>query len=492
MPGWPGSLTVVRRAVALAAVLITGTALTASQALASPTGSVTIGSPQPELAAFGIGSTGGGRGSGAVLEDGTMVLASLSANGARALVCVLVPGGHSCASTATLSPYKGPGKKDAFSGVPEVLATGPEDVTVVLEDCCAIPVFSGLGGAVVFNSTNDAKTFSSEIPAGGIRGVDAATVSDGQIVLASSETSSLDVQALLPPPYVALSLPAHPNTRPDGDTSLSSYDGGVLVASDDARGDTLVEYTPKGSDFNFTSSYSPVGIFDGEDLAGVSADALLTYSSTATPGAFLRFFNGKTFGPPYAVPEPTGGGEAYWSLQSVTGLVHVFFLDKNEGSQLYCETTADGTHWSGLAALNPAPTAGGIAPVLESSGAGIVYETDATSGPSLVQPVLNGQTVTITLARLRAPMGKRTTVTGQVSTPLSGQLVTLERRISSDRWANIFNTHESAAGKFSFTVPGVTDTYRVMVADEPGSYQFGYSNAVTLTAVAPAKAATSS
>jgi hypothetical protein len=142
--------------------------------------------------------------------------------------------------------------------------------------------------------------------------------------------------------------------------------------------------------------------------------------------------------------------------------------------------------------LNPAPTAGGIAPVLESSGAGIVYETDVTSGPPLVQPVLNGQTVTITLARLRAPMGKRTTVTGQVSTPLSGQLVTLERRISSDRWANIFNTHESAAGKFSFTVPGVTDTYRVMVADEPGSYQFGYSNAVTLTAVAPAKAATSS
>jgi hypothetical protein len=43
-------------------------------------------------------------------------------------------------------------------------------------------------------------------------------------------------------------------------------------------------------------------------------------------------------------------------------------------------------------------------------------------------------------------------------------------------------TTESSAGKFSFTLPGETDTYRVTVAYDPGYYQYGYSNSVTLTA----------
>jgi hypothetical protein len=474
-----------RRTIAFAAALALSSVVGCVGAFASAKGSVTVGSPQPELAVYGLGGTGGGRGSGAVLPDGTVVLASLSGTATTATVCVLPPGGRACASTTTLSAYAVPGKQDTFSGVPEVLATGGSKVSVVLEDCCHLPVFSGLGGAVVFMSTNDGKSFSNETPAGSIRGVDAATFADNQIVLASSETSSLNLQALLPSPYVALSAPAHPNSRADGDTSLSTYDGGVLVASDDAHGDTLVEFAPNGSDFNFTSSYrSPVGIFDAEDLAGVSANALLTYSSTSTAGVYLRFFNGKSFGPRYEVPEPVGGRESYWSLESVAGVVHVFFIDRSQGSDIYSETTSDGTRWSPLVAYDPAPTAGGLVPVLGALGAGFVYETDVSAGSLLAQPILNNQTVVVTLARLRAPAGKRTTVNGEASPALAGQLVTLERWISPNDWANISATRESAVGRFSFTVPGVTDTYRVVVADDPGFYLFGYSNSVVLTALA--------
>jgi hypothetical protein len=485
-------LTPAKRTIALATILVVVSALGCASAFASAKASITVGSPQPELAAYSVGGIGGTKGSGAVLPDGTVVLASLAASRTTATVCVLPPGGRACGSTATLSAYAVPGKQDTFSGAPEVIATKGADVAVVLEDCCHVPEFSGLGGAVVFMSTNDGKSFSSETPAGSIRGVDAATFADGQIVLASSETSSLNVQALLAPPSVALSGPAHPNSRADGDTSLSTYDGGLLVASDDAHGNTLVEFAPDKSNFNLTSSYgSPVGIFDGEDLAGVSANALLTYSSTSTPGAYLRFFNGKSFGPRFAVPEPLGAQESYWSLESIAGVVHVFFLDRSQGSEIYSETTSEGTKWSQLVAYNSAPTAGGLVPVLGGSGVGLVYETNVPAGPLLAQPILNDQTVTITLARLRAPAGKRTTLNGEVAPVLAGQVVTLERWISPNDWANISAVRESSAGEFSFTVPGVTDTYRVMVADEPGLYLFGYSNSVVLTAIVPSTVASS-
>jgi len=467
----------------LATALAVGTALAGTGALA-PAKGYTVGDPQPELAPFSLGAAGGGTGSGAVLPDGTLVLASLSATGTSAVVCTLHPGGRQCASTATLGAYTRRGAQDDFTGVPEVLATGGTDVSVVVEDCCSIPVFSGVGGAVVFDSTDDGRTFSSEIPAGVIQGVGAATFADDQLVVASSETTALNVQALPPPPYVALTTPANPNNRYDGDTSLTTYKGGVLVASDDARGDTLVEYAPSGSNFNLSSSYgSPVGIFDGEDLAGVSGKALLTHSSTSTPGAFLRFFNGKSFGPRYQVPEPAGAVAAHWSVQEAGGLVHVFFLDRSDASDICSETTYNGVQWSQLLIDNSATTAGALVPVLGPSGAGLVYETDVDAPPLLAQPVLDYQSVVVRLARLRAPAGKRTTLTGQVVPRLGGQVVRLERRISIGHWSDISALHESAAGRFSFTVPGRTDSYRAVVACEPGYYLYGYSNVVTLTAV---------
>jgi hypothetical protein len=447
-----------------------------------------VGDPQPELTPFGLAGAGSGPGSGAVLPDGTIVLASLSPTGTMAVVCVLSPGERGCTSRTTLRAYAAHGDQDRFSGVPEVVATEGTDVSVVVEDCCYIPVFSGVGEAVVFDSTNDGRSFSSEIPAGVIPGVDAATFASGVIVVASSESTSLNVQALPSGPDVALTAPAHPNGKGDGDTSLSTYDGGVLVASDDTRGDTLVEFAPRGSNFNLTASYrSRVGAFNGEDLAGLSGNALLTYSSTADPGAFLRFFNGKSFGRRYRVPVLAGDHLAYWSLQMTGGLVHVFFLDKTAGSAVYSESTRNGLRWSQPATYAPAVTAGALVPVLGPSGSGVVFEADASTRPAVAQPVLNYQAVANNLARVRAPAGKRTTLTGQARPALHGQTVTLERRIAAGQWSDISATVESGSGKFSFTVPGVSYAYRVRVAYEPGYYLVGYSNTVSLTALAPPK-----
>ncbi len=471
--------------VALAALLLGATALAGTGAFGAAK-SLTVGSPQPELTPFAVGSGGGGTGSGAVLPDGSVVLASLSTPATTAVVCTLVPGGRKCASGATLAAYSGRGEQDSFSGVPEVVSTGGTDVSVVLEDCCSVPLFAGVGGAVVFESTNDGRSFSPEIPAGAIQAVDSATFADGQIVVASSETTSLNVQALAVVPDPALGAPAHPNARGDGDTALSTYDGGVLVASDDAHGNTLVEFAHRGANFNLTSSYGqPVGVFYGEDLAGVSGDALLTYSSTSVAGATLRFFNGSSFGAPHRVPAPAGGAERYWSIEVTGSLVHVFFLDSAQGSQVYCESTRNGLNWSQLVTYNPAENAGVLDPVLGPSGSGLLFEARVLSPPALEQPVLNYQSVVIRLARLRAPAGKRTTLTGQAEPALSDQVVTLERRIATGQWSNISVTRESVAGRFSFTVPGISDVYRATVAYEPGFYLVGYSNAVDLTAVVP-------
>lgn len=481
--GRRGSFPPARYAVALVACLAAASLAGGGRASASAR-SLIEGEPQPELASFNLGASGGGAGSGAVLSDGSVVLASLSADSATAVVCRLLPGARRCVSTATLSAYAGNGNRDGFFGVPEVLAIGGTDVAVVLEDCCYVPAFGGFGGAVVFESTNDGATFSGEVPAGIIQNVSAATVADGQIVVASSDTSSLNVQALGWPAHIALSPPANPNLRHDGNTSLSTYDGGVLVASDDASGNTLVEYAPKGSNFNRSSSYrSPVGIFHGEDLAGVSSNALLTYSSTSNPGAFLRFFNGRSFGPRYKVPEPAGAVDDYWSLQDASGVAHVFFLDRSAGSEMCSEATRSGLHWSSIATYNPMASAGGLVPALGPSGTGFVYETDVVSPPDLAQPILGYQSVVIELGRHRAPLGKRTYLTGQAAAHLPGQVVTLERRVSTGVWSTISVTRESSRGRFAFTVPGITDAYRVVVAYEPGYLLYGYSNVVILTTV---------
>jgi hypothetical protein len=44
----------------------------------------------------------------------------------------------------------------------------------------------------------------------------------------------------------------------------------------------------------------------------------------------------------------------------------------------------------------------------------------------------------------------------------------------------VSTTHGSAAGTFKLTLGSVSRAYRVVVADKPGYYPYGYSNQVKL------------
>src|SRR5579872_1770472 len=80
--------------------------------------------PQPEMFAFTLTSAAAGLGSGTVLPDGTLVVASIYSNGGKIEVCRMHPGDRSCASMAVLHPYKNGGNSDTFSGTPQVISTG--------------------------------------------------------------------------------------------------------------------------------------------------------------------------------------------------------------------------------------------------------------------------------------------------------------------------------------------------------------------------------
>src|ERR1700739_2003251 len=73
------------RGVTVALVVAAAAMLAAGPALAAPAGG-TVGDPQPELAPFSVGPAGGS-GSGAVLPDGTLILAATSASGTSVHVC---------------------------------------------------------------------------------------------------------------------------------------------------------------------------------------------------------------------------------------------------------------------------------------------------------------------------------------------------------------------------------------------------------------------
>jgi hypothetical protein len=198
-----------------------------------------------------------------------------------------------------------------------------------------------------------------------------------------------------------------------------------------------------------------------------------------THGAYVRLFNGTGFGTKYTVPEPSTGGDSYWTVQEVGSLVHVFYENRRNGYDMY-EATLHNGRWSKLAIYNTAITAGTIAPVLGPTSAGLVYETNAT--PLLAQPSLNPQSVVIKLAHSTVYIGTKTTLSGTVSPRLNRQKVTLER-LAAGRWYNVSSTKESSAGKFTFKVAAVTEAYRAVVAYEPGYYLYGYSNKVTLKAI---------
>jgi hypothetical protein len=459
------------RLLAAALVVTLGAVLAgASTASAAPSGG-TVGDPQPELSQFKVGANSGG-GSGIVLADGTLVLAFESTSGNKVTVCALHPGERSCGSTATLSPQAG----DTLFGVPEVLSTGGTEVSVVAYDCCN----SSPNDAFVYNSSNDGKTFGHYVQAGTISSIGAGTEADGDLVVATYSSGSINVQAFPPAPASPVTAMATPNGAADGNTSLTTYRGGVLVANDDTT-NTRVEYAPSGSDFNSSSSYLASGTFRNELTTTVSGNALLTDpSGSLTGGERLRFFGGTSFGKAYKVPDTKQGDDGYFTMQEVGGVVHVFFEGRRYGYDLFSETTGNGAHWSPLQQYGSAIASTQLAPVLGPTGAGLVLEAGSGSGAVLAQPILNPQNVRIKLAKSRVRPGRSTKLSGKVTPHLKNQLVTLERK-SGKRWYLVKTTRESASGTFSFTVPGKTQTYRAVVAYKPGYYMYGYSNSVTLT-----------
>jgi hypothetical protein len=460
--------------LAAATLVMTMTAALAgaATATAAPTGG-TVGDPQPELAQFKVGATSGD-GTGIVLGNGTLVLAFASTSGNKLTVCTLHPGGRSCASTATLAPEAG----DTFFGTPEVLSTGGTEVSVVVYDCCN----SSPNDVFVYNSTDGGTTFSHFVQAGTIGSVGAGTEADGDLVVGTFEQGSINVQAFPPNPASPVSAMATPNGAADGDTSLTTYKGGVLVANDDTT-NTRVEYAPSGSDFNSSASYRASGTFRNELTDTVSGNALLTDpGGSLTGGDRLRFFNGTSFGKANKVPDSRQGDDGYFTMQEVGGVVHVFFEGRRDGYDLFSETSSNGTRWSALQQYGSAILSTQLAPVLGPTGAGLVLEAGSGSSRVLAQPILNPQSVRIKLAKTRVKPGRSTKLTGKVTPRLKNQLVTLERE-SGKRWYAVKTTRESASGTFSFTVPGKAQTYRAVVAYKPGYYLYGYSNSVTLTVI---------
>jgi hypothetical protein len=443
------------------------------------------GDPQPELNQFSIGNPGGGAGTGAVLSDGNLVLAAPTSSGTSIRVCVLHPGSRACVSNATLNAYTG-GGGDSFYGTVEVLATGGQDISVVAEDCCYLNVGGDNGGAVVFDSTNGGATFGPEIPAGTIDGIGTATFAGGDIVVANDTTGTFQVQAFPVDPGSAVTAMATPPSSDGvGTSSLTTYHGGVLLTWDNLT-NTFAEYAPSGSDFNSTDAYGSVGTFTGQDVSAVSGNALLTDpGGSLTGGEKLRFFNGSSFGPAYSVPDSKAGDDGAFTMQEVGNVAHVFFIGRRDSYDVLGESTANGTSWSGQTqyTVGSAIDAGLLSPVLGPTGAGLVVQSDEEGGVAVIaQPVLLAQGVHVVLGAVRLKVGHTTTLHGTVGPRLPGQAVTLER-LDAGLWYPVSVSHETATGTFTFKIPAVTRTYRVVVNEKLGYYEYGYSNAVTLVAV---------
>ncbi len=442
------------RALILAAVLVVAFATAAFAA-------GTKGSPQPGLARFDLLAKGGDDGSGTVLPDGNTLLEwESTGSSSDVTVCVLHPGATKCASTATIKPYK----DDSFYGSARIIATGGNNVTVVANDCCHI----GLAGGVVYNSTNGGKTFGKETQVGNISGVSAVTFADGQIVVSPDDSSDgTQVQAFSPTSKTIEENVATLDTTGDEDIALSTYKDGVLVASDGGS-DTRVWYAPSGSNFNSKKSYKLVDVVKGQDVEGMSGDALLTSvnSEGLTAAKNIQLFNGTSFSTEKRVPAPTHPDDGAYNIEEVGSTAYIVFLDRGLSWDIFSEFTSNGgKSWSALSQYSSAIDANALIPVLGSSGAGLCFEPGT---PLWVQPILNAQHVSVSV--------KSSKLDGTASPKLKGETVTLESE-SGAYWDNVSTSKESSSGTFSFSVKSGT-TYRAVVTGEPGYYLYGYSNSV--------------
>jgi hypothetical protein len=423
--------------------------------------------PQPELAQFNVGGAGSSS-SGTTMPDGTIVLGTITSGGQDVYVCVIPLGHRGCTHYIYFHKLKGEAPYD-FNAI-QTFATHGNDAVVVVSDSSRRTQPIG-----EFSLTDDGRTASTNAarPVGNLSSYTYATDAHGDIVVASGSAPSMQVQELPNTNGDFATL----GTAIDEHTSITTYQGGVLVAYDDGT-NTYVYYAKADSEFNSSSSYQPVATFDGETVSAVSDGALLTNVGGLTGGERLRFFNGGAFGPAHHVPEPAHGDDGGFTMQQSDHQSHIFFINRRNDYDLYAEATGNGTSFGPFSILGPAAAANSFVPLLGMTGTGIVYEGDGS--PLLAQPILKGQKVTITLTHLRISPGTHTTLDGSVSPSIRDDRISIERG-SSGSWQHFATTQESSAGAFAVKL-AKTGRYRAVAENSPGRYRFGYSNSVTVSA----------
>jgi hypothetical protein len=428
------------------------------------------GDPQPELATFRIGSASGSAGTVAVESNGNLVVAYvLPGAAADVSVCVIARAGHSCTYRNTLKPMSG----DTGEGIPQVFAPSAGHVVVLI----------GAGpshGNLVFTSANGGKSFDAGVQVGNMFAPTTAALVAGQIVYSDSDDSNgVQVSA------VSASAPADPGTpaKPSptgGSVAVGSYKSGVLVAGDNASsGPTKVWYAAAGKSFNATASYKLVATISGENVQGMSGNALLTEQTGGKERLEVRFFNGVTFGAAHAVPGGAGGGPGWLTIDKDPGGVTHVFLSDDRTSPIYElneVSTTTGSHWTAPTRLGNGTTSDEFSAGLDKHGTGLVLGT----APARGYPVLAHQSVSFAFTKSTVKKGHKTVGKGKGSAAAKGRAIELQVE-KSGRWYDVKSTHEKSNGSFSFKIKATkSGKYRAVASDHAGYVEFGYSAARTL------------
>lgn len=329
---------------------------------------------------FSIGSGSVGGGTGAVLPDGTIVTAYVGHNDSRIDVCTMSPNPTKCSATPVLDAYQ----TDSF-GVPQVVPTGGKDVSIVVDDCCYI----GDDGIVVFNSTNDGKTFSNYKIAGNLPGIaSAAYAGDGHIVIVDGSTGTVELQEISDNPSAPTGVRiTPPHEGYDENSSVTPYKGGVLLATTDDQA-TIVDYAKAGSNYAKRGSWKKVATLRQTVVAEISGNAILeAHGGSITGAERVQFFNGSSFGPGYRVSQPPTPDDGGFVMEETGSVAHVFYVARRESYRLYETSTSNGT-WSHQTAFASVINNSDFAPALGADGKGVVL---ITGGPPAIQTITNGQ-----------------------------------------------------------------------------------------------------
>lgn len=441
--------------------------------------------PAPSPIRFGLATSPG---SVAIEPDGSLVVAyDIGSGNGKTMVCLLNRRSGTCGQKTVLSPLSG----DTTFGTPEVFVTSANHVIVLQETCCD-SVSDTTGDDLIYTSVDGGKNFATPVRVG-TTGVDSAALAGSDIVfIGGDDGSGAQVQSVQVAPAVMAAGPVvTANKKEDFNVGVTSYCGGVLVASDSSSisgsspDTTNVEYA-KSAAAPFTSvrSFARVGTFGAERLLGVSGRALLTLQTGGQHWVRLRLFNGSRFGAPANVPGTSGRGPKWYDVDTdPSGTVHVF-SDRARTAQRYQlleYTTSNGSAWTGPVSLGDTIqlTADVFAGGLDSLGSGLVVGTE----PAWGYPVLGAQSVTFSLKPSAIRHGGSTTGSGRARPAAAGRVITLQVQGRTGRWFNVARTAEKSGGSFSFTIKGKSPgafRYRAVASDVLGYLLFGYSNAKQL------------